>query len=150
MVAWNLAGGCGMQRCGWISYECLDLQQDRVRGRWVPIGPQHGQPDGTFLTPFGVEVSAADYWDMVTVEIADEHGNIESRQIDPHWVSGTANIYIDSWTPGERAYIVGVHLGKYWRWDNSTLLNVSLDLRGVNTEIGGELEISSSLRIFHI
>ena len=42
MVAWNLGGSCGMQRCGWISYDCLDLQRDRIRGQWVPTGPRHG------------------------------------------------------------------------------------------------------------
>lgn len=121
----------------------VPIQPETDTYRYGYISEDVAQPDGTFLTPFGVQVSAAEYWDMVTVEIADEHGNIESRQIDPHWVSGTATIYIDSWTPGERAYIVGVHLGKYWRWDNSTLLDVSLDLRGVNTQIGGDLEVSS-------
>ena len=38
---------------------------------------------------------------------------------------------------------MGVYLGRSWLWDNSNLISVSLDLHGINTEIGGELEVSS-------
>lgn len=121
----------------------LPIQPETDTYRYGYMSADASLPDGTFVSPFGVTLSADENWDIVTLEVADERGNVETRLITPHWVSGTATIYIDSWTPGERAYIVGVHLGKYWRWDNSTLLDVSLDLRGVNTEIGGELEVSS-------
>lgn len=119
------------------------MQPDTDSFRYGYISENVTQPDGSFLTPFGVEISAANNWDTITIEIANESGQIETRQINPTWLGGTTTIYIDRWTPGERAYIVGVHLGKYWRWDNSTLLGVNLDLRGVNTQIGGELEVSS-------
>lgn len=111
--------------------------------RYGYISEDVAQADGSFLTPFGVEISSANNWDTVTLEIANERGEKETQQITPTWLGGTTTIYIDRWEPGSRAYLLSVHLGKYWRWDNSTLLGVNLDLRGVNTQIGGELEVSS-------
>lgn len=99
--------------------------------------------DGTFSTPFGLTIAAATSPKQITLEVMDQSGNVQVVIIEAIWSSGQTTIYLDSFTPGERAYIVGVYLGKAWIWDNSTLLSVSVDLRSVSTEIGGELEAST-------
>lgn len=111
--------------------------------RYGYISEDVAQPDGSFLSPFGITIKTDENWDTITLELSNESGDVRIQQYNPHWISGEATIYIDTWTPGERAYMIGVYLGVYWRWDNNNLLGVNLDLRGVNTEIGGELEVSS-------
>lgn len=121
----------------------IPMETETGTYRYGYISSDAAQPDGSFLTPFGVTIAAENNWDIVTIEIANERGEVTQMLVEPRWLGGSTTIYIDSWTAGERAYIVGIALGKYWLWDNSTLLNVNLDLRGVSTEIGGELEVSS-------
>lgn len=119
------------------------MQTDTDSFRYGYISEEAATAGGTFPTPFGVTLSTVETWDVVTLEIAGEDGNVEIRQVNPIWSDNTTTILIDRWTPGQRAIILGVHLGMYWRWDNSTLISVDLDLHGVGTEVGGDLEISS-------
>lgn len=107
------------------------------------ISAAASQSDGTFATTFEVTITAANEWDYVSLELRDPDGNVTMEQYEPVWINRTCTLTIDSWTPNTRCYIVGVYLGKAWAWDNSNLIEVNLDLRSVNTEIGGELEVST-------
>ena len=99
--------------------------------------------DGTFWTPFGLTIEAATNWAHITVEVMDQRGNVQVFLFEPVWNSGQTTVLLNSFSPNERAYIIGVYLGKAWIWDNSALLSVNVDLRSVSTEIGGELEAST-------
>ena len=132
-------GGDGFLNNG----EAVPMQTDTDSYRYGYISDDATLGDGTFATPFEVTISAADDWDIVTLEVMGQYGDKKVVQVEPVWSGGSAVISLDSWTPGERAYIVGVYLGMAWIWSNDNLLGVNLDLRAVNTEIGGELEVSS-------
>lgn len=132
-------GGTGFLNDG----SAVPMQTDTDTYRYGYISEEATKADGTFITPFGVTLTAADDWDIVTLEVMGQYGDKKVIQFEPVWVGGSTTIYLDSWNPGERAYIVGVFLGVAWIWDNTSLLGVNLDLRSVNTEIGGELEVSS-------
>ena len=121
----------------------VPMRTDTDTKRYGYISEGVAISDGTFLSPFGVTITAAEEWTYVTLEVRYENGQTNTLQYEPIWNAGETTLYIDKWTPGERAYIVGVYLGKTWLWNNSNLIGVELDLRSVNTEIGGELEVSS-------
>lgn len=119
----------------------IDPTTDSFRYGYISSSVARG--DGSFSPAFGVTIQAAQNWDVVTLELMEEDGSTKSVQYDAIWSGGATTINIEDWTPGTKAAIVGVFLGRTWTWDNSSLLGVNLDLRAVNTEIGGELETSS-------
>jgi len=123
--------------------EAVPMQTDTDSYRYGYISEDATKSDGTFETPFGLTLTAGEDWDYVTLEVMGQHGDKQTVLIEPVWVGGSTTIYLDTWTPGERVYIVGVFLGKAWLWNNESLLGVNLDLHSVNTELGGELEVSS-------
>lgn len=132
-------GGSGFLNSG----EAIPMRTESDAYRYGYISEEAAKPDGTFATPFGVIVEAAENWDYVTLEICGQYGDRQVVQVDPVWNAGQALVTVDFWNPGERAYITGVFLGKAWLWDNTNLIGVNLDLHSVNTELGGELEVSS-------
>ena len=132
-------GGDGFLNDG----RAIPMQTDTDSYRYGIISEAETRDDGTFENPFGVTIGATVNWETVTVELMSQSGQIQVVRYNPVWISGEATIYIDTFIPNERAYIVSVFLGKAWIWNNENLLSASLDLRGVNTEIGGELEVSS-------
>lgn len=132
-------GGSGFKNDG----QAKPIQTDTDSFRYGYISEEAAKSDGTFDAPFGVTIAAADEWETVTLEVMGQYGSKKIVQISPTWSGGSTTIYLEEWTPGERAYIVGIYLGMAWVWDNDTLISVSLDLRAVSTEIGGELEASS-------
>lgn len=119
----------------------MDPSTDSFRYGYISSNPARG--DGSFSPAFGVTIQAAQNWDVVTLELLNPDGTTKTVQYDPIWIGGAATINIENWTPGEKAAIIGVYLGRTWTWDNSSLLGVDVDLRAVNTELGGELETSS-------
>lgn len=119
----------------------MDPSTDSFRYGYISSNPARG--DGSFSPAFGVTIQAAQNWDVVTLELLNPDGTTKTVQYDPIWIGGAATINIENWTPGEKASIIGVYLGRTWTWDNSSLLGVDVDLRAVNTELGGELETSS-------
>ena len=123
--------------------EAEPMQTDTDSFRYGYISEAAANTSGSFDSPFSVTLAAAKSWDTVTLEIMGQYGTKKRIQTAPVWIGGSTTVYIDSWTPGERAYIVGIYLGRAWVWDNETLLSANLDLHGVNTEVGGELEVSS-------
>ena len=123
--------------------DAVPMEPDTDSFRYGYISEVAANADGTFSTPFGLTIEAATIPKQITLEVMDQSGNVQVLIVEPIWSSGQTTIYLDSFTPGERAYIVGVYLGKAWIWDNSTLLSVNVDLRSVSTEIGGELEAST-------
>ena len=132
-------GGRGFLNNG----DAVPMQTDTDSYRYGYISQEAAKADGTFNTPFGVTISASDDWDIVTLEVMGQYGDKKTVQVEPVWSGGSTTVYLDNWTPRERAYIVGIFLGKAWLWDNANLISVNLDLHSVNTEIGGELEVSS-------
>ena len=132
-------GGDGFLNNG----EAIPMQTDTDTYRYGYISEDAALGDGSFSTPFELTLTAANDWDIVTLEVMGQYGDKKVVQVEPIWAGGSTTISLDSWTPGERAYIVGVFLGMAWIWTNENLLGVNLDLRAVNTEIGGELEVSS-------
>jgi hypothetical protein len=119
----------------------MDPSTDSFRYGYISSNPARG--DGSFSPAFGVTIQAAQNWDVVTLELLNPDGTTKTVQYDPIWIGGAATINIENWTPGEKASIIGIYLGRTWTWDNSSLLGVDVDLRAVNTELGGELETSS-------
>lgn len=119
----------------------MQTDTDSFRYGYISDGP--ALSDGTFLLPFGVVIEAANDWDVVTLEVVGQYGERKVVQVNPIWINGQTTVLIDRWTAGQRAYITGVYLGMAWLWDNSNLIGVNLDLHSVNTELAGELEISS-------
>lgn len=121
----------------------VPMQTDTDSYRYGYISEEAAKADGTFTTPLGITLEADNQYNKITVEIMDQSGNVQTKMLDPIWFAGQTTVYIDSFTPGQRAYIVGVYLGKAWIWTNENLLSVNADLRSVSTVIGGELEVSS-------
>ena len=119
----------------------METDSDSYRYGYISEGA--ALPDGSFLTAFGVTIEAATNWSQVTLEIT-VNGVVQTVVYDnPVWISGKTTVYVEHITPGARAFITGVYLGKYWSWTNDNLISVNLDLRAVSTQIGGELEASS-------
>ena len=124
--------------------EAIPMETDSTTYRYGYISAGVAGPDGSFTGGFGVTVTSDTHWKEATLWVVGQYG--ESRFIhydNLAWSGDVLTLRITDWTPGTRASIVGVYLGKSWLWDNSNLISVSLDLRGINTEIGGELEVSS-------
>lgn len=138
VVLMDLAGD-GFANTG----DAVPMETDTDSFRYGYISEAVANADGTFSTPFGLTIESPTRWQNVTLEVMDQAGNSEVIIFNPVWGVGQTTIYIDKFTPGERAYIVGVYLGKAWLWNNSSLLSVNVDLRSVSTEIGGELEAST-------
>ena len=113
--------------------------------RYGYISAEAAKPDGTFDNRPGVRIVAGQKPQYVTLELRGQYGESKVVRYEPTWpqYGSYATLYIDSWNPGERVYIVGVFLGVAWIWNNDNLLSANLDLRSVGTEIGGELEVSS-------
>ena len=119
----------------------METDSDSYRYGYISEGA--ALPDGSFLTAFGVTIEAATNWSQVTLEIT-VNGVVQTVVYDNlTWISGKTTVYVEHITPGARAFITGVYLGKYWIWTNDNLISVNLDLRAVSTQIGGELEASS-------
>jgi len=123
--------------------DAVPMRTESDSFRYGYISEDVARADGTFSTPFGVTIAAGKAWEYVTLDVMGQHGDKRVVYVKPTWLGGSATIELDTWTPGERAYIVGIYLGHAWLWSNENLLSVNLDLRSVNTEIGGELEVSS-------
>lgn len=134
-------GGNGFQNNG----DAVPMKPDTDSFRYGYISREAAKADGTFDNPPGVYVVAGQKPQYITLELRGQYGESSLVMVEPTWPTyGTyTRVHVDKWEPGERVYIVGVYLGKAWIWDNSNLLSVSLDLHSVNTEIGGELEVSS-------
>lgn len=132
-------GGDGFLNDG----KAVPMQTDTDSFRYGYISESVTNDSGTFDTPFGVTITADADWAQVTLEVMDQRGTVQTMMFEPIWNAGQTTIYIDIFEPNERAYIVGVYLGKAWVWNNDNIISVSADLRGVNTEIGGELEVST-------
>ena len=132
-------GGNGFPNDG----RATPMETDSDSFRYGYISAEPAKADGTFDNPPGVTISANENWEYVTLEIRGQYGDSNIVLAEPNWSSGQTTVYVNSWNPGERVYIVGVFLGKAWIWNNSNLISVDLDLHSVNTEIGGELEVSS-------
>lgn len=132
-------GGDGFLNDG----KAVPMQTDTDSFRYGYISESVTNDSGTFDTPFGVTITADADWAQVTLEVMDQRGTVQTMMFEPIWNSGQTTVYIDKFEPNERAYIVGVYLGKAWIWNNDNIISVSADLRGVNTEIGGELETST-------
>lgn len=123
--------------------EAVPMETDTDSYRYGFISEEVAKADGTFDNPLGVTIAAANNWDTVTLEVRGQYGETQIMRAAPVWAGGQTTIYINRWNPGERVYITGIYLGVTWIWDNSNLLSVNVDLRSVNTEIGGELEVST-------
>lgn len=132
-------GGNGFLNNG----EAIPMETDTYSFRYGYISSEAAKADGTFDNPPGLTISASRNWDHITLELRGQYGESQTVLVEPVWSSGQTTVYVESWNPGERVYIVSVYLGKAWIWNNSNLISVNLDLHGINTEVGGELEVSS-------
>ena len=132
-------GGEGFRNTG----EAVPMKTETDSYRYGYISTEAAKDDGTFDNPPGLTISAATAWENITLELRGQYGETRTMMVTPIWSGGQTTIYIDEWLPGERVYINGVFLGKAWIWDNSNIISANLDLHGVGTEIGGELEVSS-------
>lgn len=134
-------GGNGFQNDG----KALPMQTETDSYRYGYISAEAARSDGTFAHKPGVRVVAGQKPQYVTLELRGQYGESKVVRYEPTWpqYGSYVSLYVDNWTPGERVYIVGVFLGVAWIWNNDNLISASLDLRGVGTEIGGELEVSS-------
>lgn len=121
----------------------IPMHTDTDSGRYGYISEETAKEDGTFDNPVGVTVQADQNWDPITLQLRGQYGETKLIQVTPTWAGGQATVYVDSWKPGERVYIIGVFLGLAWVWNNESLLSVTADLHGVGTALGGELEVSS-------
>ena len=139
-VIMDLAGN-GFRNDG----EAIPMEPDTDSYRYGYISREVAKSDGTFNSKPGVYIVAGQKPQYVTLELRGQYGDSKTVIVQPTWPQyGThISVYVDNWTPGERVYIVGVYLGKAWIWDDASLLSVSADLHGINTEIGGELEVST-------
>lgn len=121
----------------------IPMHTDTDSGRYGYISEETAKADGTFDNPVGVTVQADQNWDPITLQLRGQYGETKLIQVTPTWAGGQTTIYVDTWTPGERVYIIGVFLGMAWVWNNENALSITVDLHGVGTEINGELEVSS-------
>lgn len=137
-VFMNLAGN-GFKNDG----EAIPMETDTTTYRYGYISNRVANQSGSFTGGFGVTVTSETHWKEATLWVVGQYGESRFIHYDMTWSGNTSTLRVTDWTPGERASIVGVYLGRSWLWDNSNLISVNLDLHGVNTEIGGELEVSS-------
>lgn len=121
----------------------LPMQTDTDSFRYGYMSSEVAKSDGTFDNPMSFTFSAPKAWDTVTVELRGQYGEKQMQRVDPIWSGSQTTITIDKWIPGERVCMTAIYLGNAWVWDNADLVGVTADLHSVNTEIGGELELSS-------
>ena len=119
------------------------MRTDSDSYRYGYISAETAKSDGSFDNPLSVTITAAKKWPVVTVELLGQYGETKRERIEPVWNGPQATIAIYNWTPGERVYMTAIYLGNAWIWNNEDLLGVTADLHSVNTELGGELEVSS-------
>ena len=87
--------------------------------------------DGTFTNVPVVTVTADEEWDYLSFLLYDSKGNYMQKVVGyPIWSSGTTTVPIETFTPNERLHIAKVSLGKAWQFDNSSLVKMSVQLRG--------------------
>ena len=109
----------------------------------LPSGSKYGyiasdlcNEDGTFTDPPVVTISADDEWDYLTIMLYDSKGNYTQKVAAfPSWSHGSTSVSIDTFTPNERLHIARVALGKAWQFDNKSLVNMTVHLRGVNQRL---------------
>ena len=134
-------------------------QAQPITTNTLPEGSKYGYiaselcaADGTYTNAPTITISAADEWDCVTVMLCDSKGvNTTKTVIDPVWSGGSTTVSIDTFTPGERMHIVKASLGKAWQFDKTSLVNMTVNLRGVNQNIeegtneleGSEIELTA-------
>jgi len=137
-VIMDLAGD-GFKNTG----EAVPMETDTDSYGYGYISTETAKDDGSFDNPPSITIRASYAWETVTIALRGQYGGTQIIYAEPIWAGGQTTIVIDSWTPGERVYITAIYLGMAWLWNNENLLSTTLDLRSVNTEIGGELEVSS-------
>jgi hypothetical protein len=109
----------------------------------LPSGSKYGYiaselcgADGTFTNVPTVTISADDEWDYLTLMLYDSKGNYTQKVVSyPTWSSGSTVVPIETFTPNERLHIAKVSLGKAWQFDNRSLVEMDVELRGVNQHI---------------
>ena len=121
----------------------VPMRTDTDSYRYGIISAETAKSDGTFDNPLTVTLASPKKWPVVTVELVGQYGESRIEHFDTLWAGGQTTITIDEWIPGERVYMTAIFLGNAWIWNDSDIVSVVADLRGVNTELGGELEVSS-------
>ena len=125
----------------------------------LPSGNKYGYiasdlcgADGTFTNVPTITISAADEWDYLTLLLYDSKGNYMQKVVSyPMWSSGRTTIPVETFTPNERLHIAKVSLGKAWQFDNRSLVNMTVNLRGAVQHIeegtneleGSEIELTA-------
>lgn len=116
------------------------------------IADELSDADGNFTNAPVITVSADDDWDCLTVMLADSKGNITQKTVTyPIWSGGSTSVSIDSFFPNERMHITRVALGKAWQFSNRDLVDMTVNIRGVNQDIekgtseleGSEIELTA-------
>lgn len=123
--------------------EAIPMETDSTTYRYGYISAAVAANDGSFPGGFGIRVTSSVHWKEATLWIVGQYGEERIVKYGMVWSGNVSELQVSGWTPGTRASIVGIYFGKSWRWDNDNLVSVNLDLHGVGTKIGGELEISS-------
>lgn len=123
--------------------EAIPMETDSTTYRYGYISAAVADNDGSFPGGFGIRVTSSVHWKEATLWIVGQYGEERIQKYDMVWSGNQSELQVEDWTPGTRASIVGIYLGRSWLWDNENLVSVNLDLHGVSTEIGGELEVSS-------
>ena len=102
--------------------------------------------NGEFANPPVVTISADADWDFLTIMLYDSKGEYYQRVISyPIWSGGSTSVTLDTFTPNERMHIAKVSLGKSWQFDNDSLLEMKVNLRGVNQNVEeGSTELEGS------
>lgn len=114
-------------------------------GKYGYIASNVANSSGGYTNPPTITVTASEAIPFVTIEYADHDGNISSRIFQPTWSGSStksASISISEWIPNDRIYVVRVILGKSWRWGTEDVIKCSAVLRGVDTSLNPELQIS--------
>ena len=103
-------------------------------------------PNGVFTNIPAVTITADYTWDCVTIMMCDSKGEYSQMTVlDPIWAGTTTTVPIETFTPNERMHIAKVALGKAWQFDNNDLVNMTVNLRGVNCDIeDGTAELEGS------
>lgn len=102
--------------------------------------------DGTFTNVPVVTISAAYEWDFLTITLYDSKGNYTQKVVTyPIWSGGSTAVPIETFTPNERMHIAKVSLGKAWQFSNKNLVEMMVNLRGVNQNVeSGEVSLEGS------
>lgn len=137
-VVMDLAGS-GFKNDG----TAIPMETDTTTYRYGYISAGVAKQDGTFQGGFGVTVTSEEHWEEATLWVVGQYGESRFIHFEMEWTGNSSTLTVTGWTPGTRASIVGIYLGKSWLWDNTSIISVKADLRSVGTELGGELEISS-------